>query len=218
MLGARTPKGLGGRPGRSVLPWRKRLADEERGQGLVEFAVILPLLLLLLVGVIEFGVVYSNIISLRQGIREAGRQGSVANFGNDPNCLVPGTILDASATGSNELKQLMCTAKAQVGVSDNVRIRIKFANNELNMPATTPAYKRGNAIVVCAIYPLSSLTGLFQPFLNGHFARTKAAFRIEKTGPTNTATDDATVNFGNPADGWGEDAPSGSDWDWCETP
>ena len=75
----------------------------------------------------------------------------------------------------------MCTAKDQVGVGNSVRLRIKFADNELNMPDPGADYKRGNAIVVCAIYPLNSLTGLFQPFLNGHFARTKAAFRIEKT-------------------------------------
>jgi hypothetical protein len=178
----------------------------------VEFAVILPVLLLLLVGVIEFGIVYSKVISMRQGIREAGRQGSVANFGSDPECLVPGQILEAGATGSNNLKQLMCTAKDQVGVGNSVRLRIKFADDQLNMPASTPAYRRGNAIVVCAIYPLSSITGLFQPFLNGHYARTKAAFRIEKVN-----TSDALENPGNPVNGWGETDPSGADWDWCVT-
>jgi len=57
---------------------RSALARDERGQGLVEFALILPVLLLILVGIIEFGSVYSKVISMRQGVREAGRQGSVA--------------------------------------------------------------------------------------------------------------------------------------------
>ena len=49
---------------------------------MVEFALILPVLLLILVGIIEFGSIYSKVISMRQGVREAGRQGSVANFGS----------------------------------------------------------------------------------------------------------------------------------------
>jgi hypothetical protein len=160
---------------------------------------------------------------MRQGIREAGRQGSVANFGSNTTCSVaPGTTLPP--TVSDNLRKLLCTAKDQVGVGNSVRLRIKFADDQLHMPAADPAYKRGNAIVVCAIYPLNSLTGLFQPFLNGHFARTKAAFRVEKT-PTwtpaapegNPAVDNALDNPGNPPDGWGEPDPSGKNWDWCKT-
>ena len=56
------------------------------GQGMIEFALILPVFLLLLVGMIEFGSAYSKIISMRQGIREAGRQGSVANWGSTSSC------------------------------------------------------------------------------------------------------------------------------------
>ena len=77
---------------------------------------------------------------------------------------------------------------------------------------------------VLLTYPLNSLTGLFQPFLNGHFARTKAAFRVEKT-PTwtpanpqgNPAADNLLDNPGNPPAGWGEPDPSGKNWNWCKT-
>jgi len=194
-------------------PLRQRLFRDEHGQGVVEFAIILPVLLLLLVGIIEFGIVFSNIISMRQGIREAGRQGSVANF---PTANFP-CPLDLDPPGpqpSDNMKKLMCFAKNQAGVGDSVRVRVKFANKDLTMPAGAGAnYFDRNAIVVCAIYPLSSLSGLFQPFLDGRYARTKAAFRIETTG----TTDNAAENAGNPVDGWGEKDPSGKNWDWCVT-
>jgi len=172
---------------------RQRLVRDERGQGLVEFALILPVLMLILVGILEFGSIYSNIISMRQGVREAGRQGSVARFGSDSSCLEPG------ATGSTNMKQLMCLAKDQSGVQDGVKVRVKFANEDLTPGGT---YAVGDALVVCAAYPLTSLTGLFQPFLGGRVAKTRAAFRIEKA-------DAAGATAGGEAD------PSGQNWDWC---
>jgi len=53
----------------------------DRGQGLVEFALVLPLLLLLLVGVVELGrmlVIYS---SVNAASREAARYGAAAGVG-----------------------------------------------------------------------------------------------------------------------------------------
>ncbi len=151
---------------------RARLGRDESGQGMVELALILPVLLLILVGILEFGLIYSNVISMRQGIREAGRQGSVASFGSaDPDTCLPG------GTGSRPIKRLLCMAKDQAGVGDSVRVRLKFATSDLAPGGT---YQIGDAIVVCGIYPISSLTGLFQPFLNGRYARTTAAFRIEQ--------------------------------------
>jgi hypothetical protein len=176
---------------------------------MVEFALILPVLLLVMVGIIEFGAIYSHIISMRQGVREAGRQGSVANFGTMTGCLEPG------ATGSPHMQNLMCLAKDQAGVGNGVKMRVRFTNTNLNAstelatppggPGTPPSgYVAGNAILICAVYPISSLTGLLQPFLNGHYAKTKAVFRIEKVSGT-PATET----------GGGESDPSGAAWSWC---
>jgi hypothetical protein len=187
-----------------------RLVREQRGQGMVEFALILPVLLLILVGIIEFGSIYSHVISMRQGVREAGRQGSVANFG--PTCTLPD-----STGASQNMVNLMCYAKDQAGVGDAAKYRIKFANISATPPTVSEAgadycspdaggtCKGGNAILVCAVYPLQSLTGLFQPFLDGHYARTKAAFRIEKVSSVGVAES-----------GGGEPDPSGDNWNWCK--
>jgi len=58
--------------GRSTYARRK-----ERGQELVEFALILPLLLLLLVGIFEFGYVVFVQNSLSNAVREGARYGAV---------------------------------------------------------------------------------------------------------------------------------------------
>ena len=58
--------------GRSTYARRK-----ERGQELVEFALILPLLLLLLVGIFEFGYVVFVQNTLSNAVREGARYGAV---------------------------------------------------------------------------------------------------------------------------------------------
>jgi hypothetical protein len=48
-------------------------AKDESGQSIVEFALILPLLLLLIMGIIEFSFIFSNYLTLSNASREATR-------------------------------------------------------------------------------------------------------------------------------------------------
>ena len=52
---------------------RKFLHRREHGQALVEFALVLPILLLLLCGIIDFGWLYYNQITLNNAAREGAR-------------------------------------------------------------------------------------------------------------------------------------------------
>ena len=51
--------------------------DREGGQSLVEFALILPALMLLLLGVIQFGFVFQSYVTLSTAAREAARDASI---------------------------------------------------------------------------------------------------------------------------------------------
>jgi Flp pilus assembly protein TadG len=55
-----------------------------RGQGLVEFALVMPILLLLIMGIVDFGWMVFNYNSLYNGVREALRYGSVTGLGSTP--------------------------------------------------------------------------------------------------------------------------------------
>lgn len=55
----------------------------ERGAALVEFALLLPLLLMLLVGMVSVGLAYNHQISLTHAAREAGRFGATLPIGGD---------------------------------------------------------------------------------------------------------------------------------------
>ena len=50
-----------------------RVQKNERGANLVEFAILAPLLIVLLFGIVEFAWVFSINLDIRHGAREAGR-------------------------------------------------------------------------------------------------------------------------------------------------
>ncbi len=54
-----------------------RWEREERGSAAVEFALVLPLLLTLVLGIVNFAIVFGQSLALNNAAREAARQGSV---------------------------------------------------------------------------------------------------------------------------------------------
>lgn len=53
-----------------------------RGAALIEFAIILPLLLMLLVGIVSAGIAYNHQLALTHAAREAGRYGATLPLSN----------------------------------------------------------------------------------------------------------------------------------------
>lgn len=70
--------------------------DNEGGAALVEMALILPLLLLLLIGMIESGWAFSNQLDVRHAAREGARLAAVD--AGDSAALVAGTCARMKAT------------------------------------------------------------------------------------------------------------------------
>jgi Flp pilus assembly protein TadG len=58
-------------------PGLRRARSREDGQSLVEFSLILGPLMLILLGVIQFGFIFNTYITLSTATREAAREGSV---------------------------------------------------------------------------------------------------------------------------------------------
>jgi hypothetical protein len=158
----------------------------ERGVALVEFAIVFPLLILLVSGMIDFGMAVTELNSTRQGVREGARQAVVANFGSDTACPVTGSI------ASDASRKVICLTKDRVGESEaDTRVKIVF----------TGLNQIGDSLMVCAERPLSSATGIFDPVLDGHVLTSKVEMRIEKVDAELLAAEETPL--------------SGSDWSWC---
>lgn len=59
------------------MSWRRSGPAEDGGQSLVEFALILPILLISLVGILDFGRGFQNYVALANAVRETAREASV---------------------------------------------------------------------------------------------------------------------------------------------
>jgi len=56
----------------------------EKGSNVVEFAIILPILIMLILGIVEFGIAYNNYIALTHAAREGARLAAVGLHEEDP--------------------------------------------------------------------------------------------------------------------------------------
>lgn len=78
------------------------LARDERGQTLVEFALVLPLLLLVLTGIITFGILFWNQVTLTNATAVAAQVAAVSRAGVPTDVCGPvNTALYQAATGLN---------------------------------------------------------------------------------------------------------------------
>jgi Flp pilus assembly protein TadG len=162
---------------------------------MVELALILPLFLVLVFGVIEFGITYNNMITIRQGTREAARQGAVGNFGSTSSCS-----LTSGVTGSDDIKKLMCTAKQQIGLTyANTRVKVMSGSADFT---TTGTFQKGEAIIVCVEYPVDKMAAFVTPVLGSAVLKSKTSMRIE-------------ASYTNAETAGQETALSSGDWSWC---
>jgi Flp pilus assembly protein TadG len=65
---------------------------------MVEFALVLPILLLLIMGIIQFGIVFSHYVTLTDAVRAGARQAAVSRTLPDP-VLVTENRVKQSAAG-----------------------------------------------------------------------------------------------------------------------
>jgi Flp pilus assembly protein TadG len=73
----------------------------ERGQTMTEFALVLPVLALILFAVIQFGIVFNNYVQLTDATRAGARKAAVSRQTSDP----AGTAAAAVRSSAKDLKQ-----------------------------------------------------------------------------------------------------------------
>lgn len=90
---------------RTLATWRQRRRDGERGQSLVEFALIFPIFILLLIGLIEFAVVFSIILNVNYASRDAALMAAEVGDASGADCLIL-QRLDSALNGATSHDQI----------------------------------------------------------------------------------------------------------------
>lgn len=136
----------------------RRTRGRQRGAALVEFALISPLLFLVLFAIIEFGWTFSQILDTRHGVREAAR---LAAVDYQP-------TLDEGVDQTNILVAEVCRRLEDPATS---RVQLTFAT------ADTSA---GAVATVRVERDLEQLTGFFDNLLSGYEPASQIDFRLER--------------------------------------
>jgi len=106
----------------------------QQGQTMTEFALVLPVLALILFAVIQFGIVFNNYITLTDATRAGARKAAVSRQDANRNSDVV-TAVRSSASG--------------------------LTASKLSVPPPTSTWNSGDDVTVTASYPYSiSLLGL----------------------------------------------------------
>jgi Flp pilus assembly protein TadG len=114
--------------------WYRR-GRGESGQALVEFALVLPLLALIILAIVQFGIAYNHYITLTDATRAGARKATVSRGAASP---VADTEAAVRASGAN-----LDQSKLKVTVTPNA------------------PWTAGNSVTVAATYPYSiNLFGL----------------------------------------------------------
>jgi Flp pilus assembly protein TadG len=145
-----------------LLGVRARRSRDERGASAVELALVLPLLLLVVAAIVDYGMFFDNSLNVRQGVREAARQAVVE-------AAPTGTC---ASTEGGFLAQLGCTTRDRVGaIAGETYVRTFYTS-----------WSRGSTLTVCSMVRTEGLTGLV-PLPDHGYVRSRTDMSIEVTDP-----------------------------------
>lgn len=139
---------------------RKCRHRDDRGVAAVELALVLPLLVALLFGIVDFGIVLNDYQSVRAGARDAARNAVVADFDAVTACGVYASSSESVACTAKELSRL-----------DPATVAVRIVPQG--------AAGVGDQITVCAAKPMTSTSGVFAPVMNDSLLKAKVTMRIE---------------------------------------
>jgi Flp pilus assembly protein TadG len=111
----------------------RNLKRNEQGQTMVEFTLVLPVLMVVLFGIIQFGITFKDYVALTDAVRAGARTAAVSRLSGTPTTDTVNRVKDASGD--------LDTSKVNVTV--------------------TTTWVHGDEVVVKATYPYSiSLLGV----------------------------------------------------------
>jgi Flp pilus assembly protein TadG len=135
----------------------RRSVRSERGAALVEMAVVLPLFVVLLFGIIETGWLFSQQVEIRHSAREAARVAAVST-----------PDINGGGFSADDIRERACATMALSGDSVT-EIKVTSAGTDIGDNAT---------VTVTVVY--DALTGLLDPIFDGLSIDTSVEFRLEQ--------------------------------------
>lgn len=111
--------------------------DNNKGQALVEFAIVLPIILLLIMGIVQFGMMLNTYLEVQNASREGARAGIVGSTDSDIQTLITSTSPtldphDLTITVTPNQSSRISGGTLTVMVSYNYELTVPIISNILN--------------------------------------------------------------------------------------
>jgi uncharacterized protein (UPF0333 family) len=158
-LGGRAIRPTPPRAQDAVMRWDKRPGRSERGQTLIEFALLAPIIFLFIFAIVDFGIAMDRRIVLQHAVREGARY--------------------AAVNGDNSLASVkQRTVDQAQGIISTGDVRITYT--DMNNPPNGIATDVGDSVdvQVCFTYDPS----IIRPILSGLFGGSILSIKMNATG------------------------------------
>lgn len=155
-------------------------------------ALVAPVLVVLLFGMIEFGIGLNDYQSIRHGVREGARQAVVQQYGSAATSCT-------SVSAPDEVKKVICLTKDRIGIGDDVAVFVRYY-----APTDVDDESDHGAVLVCAQRNVDPVTGIV-PGIDGISLESSILMKMEKEIGEGIST----------AAPYQEAAPAGQDWSGC---
>lgn len=147
---------------------------DQTGAAAVEFALMSSLLMLVLFGVLQYGLFFNDSLNVRQGVREAARMAVVKS--------------STCAEATTEWAAFECTVEEQVGA----------LTGPTHVHVSAPdGWQKGSPLIVCAAVPSGDLGMLPMPN-DGHITSSlRMSIEVDDAPPSGAPSPDADPSGAN---------------------
>jgi Flp pilus assembly protein TadG len=165
--------------GRASATFRARAARrlpsgrDDRGQAVVEFALVLPVLLLLILGIIKGGILYNNYLQLTDAVRSGARALAIERGQTSPCGDAAGSVITAAGGLNGNQITMTMTENPDPNSPPSTYTSVGTSGS-----GTCPTLVSGSATTLKATYPCD-LAFLGVDFIPGCKLSASATERVE---------------------------------------
>jgi Flp pilus assembly protein TadG len=121
---------------------RLKNLKNQKGQALVEFAIILPIILMLVMGILQFGMMLNSYLAIENAAREGARAGIIGSSDAEIQSLL---ISTAPSLDPNNLTVTITPNYATRKSGDTLTVKVTY-NYKLNVPIISSLFN--NAVLL----------------------------------------------------------------------
>lgn len=101
---------------------------------MVEFALVLPILVVLVFAIIQFGIAWNNYVTLTDAARAGARKGAVSRNASNPQAACQNQVFASAVDLNSSQLQVTCSSSWTIGSDVTVTAQYPYSINLFGIP------------------------------------------------------------------------------------